>query len=53
MWEFDFKVSVGIVGFEAAVQQRLAAAGFGGGTNDRAGGFGRRRIQVCSHRKVR
>ena len=24
MWEFDFKVSVGIVGFEAAVQQRLA-----------------------------
>ena len=46
MWEFDFKVSVGIVGFEAAVQQRLAAI-------DRAGGFGRRRIQVCSHRKVR
>ena len=29
VWEFDFKVSVGIVGFEAEVQQRLAAAGFG------------------------
>ena len=29
MWEFDFKVSVGIAGFEAEVQQRLAADGFG------------------------
>ena len=34
---------------EAAVQQRLAAAGFGGGTNDRAGGLGRRRIQEMGH----
>ena len=30
---------------EAVVQQRLAAAGIGGGTNDRAGGFGHRRNQ--------
>ena len=37
---------------EAAVQQRLAAAGFGGGTNDRAGGFGRRRIQEKDFRRV-
>ena len=52
MWEFDFKVSAGIVGFKAAVEawvKQLAD----GGTNDRVGRFGRRRIQVCSHRKVR
>ena len=42
MWEFDFKVSAGIVGFG----WRLGSiAGDEGG--------GRRRIQVCSHRKVR
>ena len=29
VWEFDFKVLVGIVGFDAEVQQRLAADGFG------------------------
>ena len=37
---------------EAAVQQRLAAAGFGGVTYDRAGGFGRRRIQEKDFRRV-
>ena len=37
---------------ESAVQQRLAAAGFVGGTNDRAGGFGRRRIQEKDFRRV-
>ena len=37
---------------EAAVQQRLAAAGFGGGTNDRAEGFGCRRIQEKDFRRV-
>ena len=37
---------------EAVVQQRLAAAGFCGGTNDRAGGFGRRRIQEKDFRRV-
>ena len=37
---------------EEAVQQRLAATGFGGGTNDRAGGFGRWRIQEKDFRRV-
>ena len=34
------------------MQQRLAAAGFVGGTNDRAGGFGRQRIQEKDFRRV-
>ena len=37
---------------ESAVQQRLAAAGFNGGTNDRTGGFGRRRNQEKDFRRV-
>ena len=37
---------------EAAVQQRLAAAGLVGATNDRAGGGGRRRIHEKDFRRV-